>query len=116
MEKLDRYRSLIKLHFTELAELVSRQRPSSMTGVECECVFDEQRDQYLLLKTGWSGNRRVRATTLHVRIRNQRICIEEDMTEDGIAATLLREGVSQSEIVLAFQPLHLRERTEIATV
>jgi hypothetical protein len=77
-------------------------------------VFDEQRDHFLLLKIGWSHGRRVRATTLHVRIRRGKICVEEDMTEEGVATALLRQGVPAEDIVLGFHAPALRQFTEFA--
>ncbi len=58
---------------------------------------------------------------VHIRIKNHKIWIEEDWTEEGIATDLLNAGVPQSDIVLAFHPLSdayggkLRALTEFAT-
>jgi hypothetical protein len=114
MDKRLTYRQFIERHISELADLIREQHPASRTGVDCECVFDEQRDHYLLLKVGWSGSRRIRATTLYVRLRNGKIWVEEDMTEEGIATALLGEGVPAEDIVLAFHPPALRQHTEFA--
>src|SRR4051812_36230608 len=100
MDQRTRYRELIKRLLNELAALVSRQ---PTPGVETLCVFDEERDQYLLLKTGWSQNRRVRGTTLYLRLREGKIWVEEDWTEEGIAMELVRAGVPKEDMVLAFQ-------------
>ncbi|MBM4089129.1 MAG: XisI protein [Planctomycetes bacterium] len=116
MDKRLSYRQLIERHISDLASLIREQHPASRTGVECECVFDEQRDHYLLLKIGWSGSRRIRATTLHVRLRDGKIWVEEDMTEEGIATALLRQGVPPEDMVLAFHPPALRKHTESAAV
>lgn len=114
MDKLTGYRDLIKRLLTDLVALINQQHPAAETGVECLCLFDDQRDQYLLTNVGWSGSRRVRATTLYLRLLNGKIWIEEDMTEEGIANDLLREGVPRDDIVLAFQPPALRKHTEFA--
>lgn len=111
MDKLTTYRNLIKQLLTRYAELVNRQ---PIPGVETSCVFDEEHDQYLLLTVGWSQNRRVRNTTLYIRLRDGKFWIEEDWTEDGIATDLLRAGVPRSDIVLAFQPPDTRLLTEFA--
>ena len=66
MDKLTRYRSLLKEQMTALAELANRCVPE---GAETLCVFDEERDCYLVLNVGWVGERRVRGTTLFVRLR-----------------------------------------------
>lgn len=115
MDKLINYRTLLKRLFSELAELLNKQHSVKDTGVIAQCVFDEERDQYLLLKVGWSGKQRIRCTTLYVRLWNDKFWIEEDMTEEGIATDLLKAGVPKDDIVLAFQPPEARRFTEFAT-
>lgn len=111
METVNRYRQLIKQHLSTL-EALSRQQPRA--GVETVCVFDETRDEYLLINTGWENARRVDGATLHVRIRNGKIWVEEDWTEEGIAEFLAREGVPREDIVLGFQPPSVRPDTDYA--
>ncbi len=48
-------------------------------------------------------------------LKDGKIWIEEDRTEDGIATDLLQAGVSCEDIVLAFHPPRLRQFTEFAT-
>jgi hypothetical protein len=111
MENVTRYRQLIKQRLSELEEL-SRQQPRP--GVETACVFDEARDQYLLINTGWEKERRVDGATLHVRIQDGKVWVEEDWTEEGIAEYLVREGVPREDIVLGFQPPSMRPETDYA--
>ncbi len=108
------YRELVERYISDLARLIREQHPASRTGIDCECVFDEERDHYLLVNIGWSGERRVRATTIYVRIRQGKIWVEDDMTEEGIATALVRLGVPPEDIVLAFHPPALRKYTEFA--
>jgi hypothetical protein len=111
MDKLTNYRRLIMRLMSDLAAIINRQ---PTPGVETLCAFDEKRDLYLLLRTGWSENRRVRGTTLFVRLRDSKIWIEEDWTEDGIATELVNAGVPKEDIVLAFHPPEVRPMTEFA--
>jgi hypothetical protein len=111
MDKVSRYRTLIKQLLTGLADL-SKGQPDD--GVETVCAFDETRDQYLLLNVGWQGNRRQRGMPLYLRIRGGKIWVEEDWTEEGIANALLRAGVPKQDIVLGFHAPHMRELTEFA--
>ena len=111
MDKLTHYRALVKKHLSDFCAYANRARSN---GIETQCVFDEERDQYLLLSFGWNKNRRVRITLLHVRLRDGKIWIEEDDTEDGIATALVRAGVPHQDIVLAFHPPGLRHLTEFA--
>jgi hypothetical protein len=111
MENLKTYRDLIKRYIREYVDLFNRQPKENE---ETFSVFDEESDNYLCMTLGWDERKRVKYTTLHARIRNNKIYIEEDWTEDGIANMLVREGVPQSDIVLAFHSPKMREFTDFA--
>ncbi len=98
---LAHYRALIKQILQRQADLMSSQ---PVPGEEVDCVFDEQRDHYLLLKYGCSHGKYVHDTRLHVRIVDNKIRIEADMTEEGLGDELLEAGIPKEDIVLAFNP------------
>lgn len=83
-------------------------------GQEVDCVFDERRDHYLLLKYGWPRGKHAHYTKLHVRLRGGKIWIEEDLTEDGLASELVAAGVPKDDIVLAFHAPEMRLLTDYA--
>ena len=56
----------------------------------------------------------MKSISVYVRIKNEKIYIEEDWTEEGIATELLREGVPKEDIVLAFHDPETRKLTEFA--
>lgn len=105
MDRLTRYRTLIEQIMQRHADLMNSQ---PVPGEEVDCVFDEQRDHYLLLKYGWPRGKHVHYTKVHVRIADSKIRIEEDMTEEGFANELVEAGISKEDIVLAFNPPELR--------
>lgn len=111
MDKLERYRSLIKKIMEEYQQL-----GSGNSDVESVLLLDPISEQYLLLKMGWHQDNRIKRNVIHVRLKDQKIWIEEDSTEDGIATDLLQAGVQREDIVLAFHPPHLRQFTEFAAV
>ena len=113
MDKITQYRELIKQVLSEYAGAVAKHLEN---GVETILVFDDTREQYLWMKTGWKKRHRVYGTTLHVRLRNDKIWIEQDWTEDGIATDLLRAGVPREDIVLGFCEPERRAETEFAAV
>jgi hypothetical protein len=112
MDKLSRYRELVKRLFNEWSTFINRSRDKS---VETQCVFDDDHDQYLLVSLGWTNRRRVRHVLLHVRLRDGKIWVEEDGPEEDIANELLREGVPHQDNVLAFHPPEMRRPTEFAS-
>jgi hypothetical protein len=111
MDKTAQYRELIKTLLTKYAELLSRHPEP---GVETFLIFDEEREHYLWLQAGWAKHRRVYGITLHMRLDKEKIWIEQDWTEDGIATELLAAGVPQDDIVLAFYQPAVRSMTEFA--
>jgi hypothetical protein len=109
MATLDHYRQLIQ----ELLQTYSEMR-SSNEDVEAEAVFDLQRDRYQIVHVGWSNNRRIYGCILHLDIRNDKIWIQHDGTEGGIALELIDRGVPKQDIVLGFHSPFKRQFTDFA--
>jgi XisI protein len=99
VDKLNHYRELIKGHLSRIAELC-RRRPRE--GVDVVSAFDDENSVYLLSKIGWDQDKRIRGNTLFVRLKDGKIWVEEDWTEEGIATELVKAGVPNGDIVLAF--------------
>jgi len=112
MDKLSHYRDLIKNLLAEYAELINQS--AANPEITTELVVDEERDQYLLVNTGWLKRQRMRGTTVYLRLRNGKIWVEEDWLENGIVKDLLEAGVPKEDIVLAFQPPEMRPHTDFA--
>ena len=110
MDKVDTYRTEIKRLLQAYAAIVRRQ---PVPRVETLLAFDETHDQYLWLQAGWAEARRVSGVTVHVRIVDGKIRIEQDWTEEGIARDLLQAGVPREDIVLAFHEPVLDDAPEI---
>lgn len=97
-----------------LAEHERLGRQTQTPGVESLLVVNETGDQFILMDLGWDERGRVNYVYLHARIKNGKIWIEEDWTEEGLANELVRAGVPKEDIVLAFQPPNRRHLTEFA--
>jgi hypothetical protein len=63
---------------------------------------------------GWSDEQRIYGCSLHLDIRAEKIWIQHDGTEGGIAQELLDRGVPKQDIVLAFHSPFKRQFTEFA--
>ena len=110
MDRLKHYRQIIQDILTEYHHI--NEKSDSKT--ESALVFDEVHDQYLLLLMGWHKDERIKSVMIHIRLKDEKIWIEEDWTEDGVATDLLLKGIAREEIVLAFHPPHVRQYTEFA--
>jgi len=113
MEKLEKYKRIIKRILNQYVELDRRTPEPNM---EYLLVADDKNGHYLWKTVGWEKSKHVDLTTVYIRLKNDKIYIEEDWTEEGIANDLLREGVSKEDIVLAFHEPSMRQYTEFAVV
>ncbi len=83
--------------------------PAPNSDVETLFYQDDAQQRYMLFRTGWDGQNPIGLVVLAVRIKEGKIWIDEDITEDGIANALIEAGIPEREIVLAFHHPFLRE-------
>lgn len=79
-----------------------------------QLVIDESQDHYLLIEIGWHQNKRIYGTLIHLDIINEKIWIQQDGTEEGIAYELTNLGISPQQIVLAYKTVERRKITDFA--
>jgi hypothetical protein len=108
MDTLTQYRQHIQNFIIEKADQVWDKR------IQAEVIFDCDRDRYQLIYVGWRNSKRVYGVVLHVDIIDNKIWIQQDGTEIGIANKLVELGISKEDIVLAFNPPDLRKYTDFA--
>jgi len=83
-------------------------------GVNVKILFDESQHSYMLLDIGWYDDKYIHNAPIHLEIINDKIWIQNDDTEEGVATDLLETGVPKEHIVLGFQPEKVRPYTEFA--
>ena len=101
--------------YRELVQKIIRQhaREQSEENIE-SIVFDTERDRYLLLYVGWRDEERLHGCPIHIDIKNGKIWIQRDFTEEGLAYQLVELGVPKTDIVLGFRAPYVRQFTEFA--
>src|SRR5687768_14330484 len=77
--------------------------PGAVGEIDTEVVIDERLGHFELMRSGWVNGRRVHGSLIHVDIRDEKIWIQHDGTEDGVANELVTAGVPKDKIVLAFK-------------
>jgi XisI protein len=82
--------------------------------VETQIAFDIERSRYLMFHVGWRGEKRVYGCVIHIEIKEDKIWIQRDGTEEGIANELIEAGVAKSDIVLGYRSPYMRKFTELA--
>ncbi len=109
MAKVDHYRQSVQA----VIERHTHHRPA-YGEVELQMIFDIERDHYQLVHAGWHKNRRKYGCLIHVDIKDEKIWIQHDGTEVGIANEFVELGIPKADIVLAYQPPYKRPYTEFA--
>ena len=116
MEKVEKLREAVKKSLLEWKDFITPRIKPADQKLEAKVIFDDENSSYLLLFSGWKGNQRVHSLLIHIEIIGDKVLIQEDNTEEGVAADLEKYGVSKSDIVLGFQPPSLRPYTEYAAI
>ena len=81
---------------------------------QIELIIDKDKTHYLLVEMGWQNDRRIYGNLIHIDIIDNKIWIQQDGTEEGIANELVKEGISPQQIVLAFKTPERRQITDFA--
>jgi hypothetical protein len=113
MDKLDSYRKIIENTLSEIVQITERSSSAS-PHIKDKAIFDRHADSYLIVREGWEGPRHIDCIVAHVEILNDKVWIQEDGIEYGIASYLEKAGIPKSDIVLGFQPPDVRPFTEYA--
>lgn len=82
--------------------------------IEVETIFDEERNHYQVVHIGWHQQRWIHSCVIHIDIKNDKIWIQWNGTEEDIAAELVNMGVPKQDIVLGFQSPFMRQYTSYA--
>lgn len=109
MDNLNVYRDIVERVLTEYASL-----PHAYEDSRNQLVFDRERDNYLIMRTGWDDARRIHGCMIHVDIIDGKVWIQRDGTESGIAYDLEDGGIAKEDIVLAFHEPTVRQYTGYA--
>jgi len=104
-----KYQTLVKDILLEYA----KYKPA-YGDIDSRVSFDDEHGCYALLQIGWHGDEYVHGAVIHVDLIKDKIWIQCDGTEEGIATDLLEAGVPKENIVLGFRSPEVRPYTGFA--
>ncbi len=108
MDQVDNTKKIVR----ELIEYVYSLCPHS-DEVEVQKITDDANGHYLLYSVGWQGMDWVYGSFVHIDVReNGRVWLQHDGTDLKIAEELVERGIPKSNIVVGFQPPHVRPLME----
>ncbi len=109
MERIEKYRAAIKTLLKRYANI-----GSSPGEVEVQVIMDTEHDHYQMVHVGWQNKRCVYGCVVHIDIKDNKIWIQHDGTEIGMANELVALGIPKENIVLGFHAPYKRQYTDFA--
>jgi hypothetical protein len=107
MDKIVKYREYVQKLITD------RAKPSiDQEEIEVQLLMDSVRDHYQWMNVGWDGFKRIYQCLIHLDIKDGKIWIQQNWTEDDLAAELVELGVPHEDIILGLQPPFKRPYTD----
>jgi hypothetical protein len=97
MEKLAKFQTVIKEVLGHYVGLLQKY-----TKHEVYLVEDPIQLHYLIYQNLWQDSSRSYGCLVHVRIKNEKIYIEYDGTDEGFGDVFVEHGIAKQDIVLAF--------------
>ena len=111
MDRLDSYREIVRTVLGSYIDITYAN-----VDLKNRQVFDQETDRYIILSEGWQQKQHLHSCLIHVEIINNKVWIQLDNTEDGIAEELISAGIPKSDIVLGFHEPEIRQYTGFAVV
>jgi XisI protein len=111
MDRLDSYREIIRAVLGSYVDITYAN-----IDLKNRQIFDRETDRYIILSEGWQKQHHLHSCLIHVEIINNKVWIQLDNTEDGIAEELISAGIPKSDIVLGFHEPEIRQYTGFAVV
>ena len=108
---LDHYSTIVQQVLQNLVDLCNQATDRS---TDTFLVSDPINSHYIWMTLGWQNSQRVCGITVYIRLHQNKVWIEEDCTEDGIALNLIAAGIPQQDIVLGLHSPPLRPYTAFA--
>jgi hypothetical protein len=109
MAKIDTYREFVIQVIRDHA-----RHKLAYGDIEIQTIFDREGDHYQLVHAGWHNKHRQYGCLIHVDLKGDKIWIQYDGTEVGVANELVALGVPKTDIVLAYLSPFARQHSEFA--
>ncbi|BAZ02874.1 fdxN element excision controlling factor protein [Tolypothrix tenuis PCC 7101] len=109
MDRINQYREIVKQLLLSYAEIGSPD-----PDVETQMLFDTERDHYQLMNVGWKNQRRIYGCFLHIDIKDGKVWLQHNGTEDEVAEELIHLGIPKQDIVIGFHSPFKRQFTDYA--
>ncbi len=107
MDKLAKYQNCIQELLTRYAN-----EDKGNAEVEVQLIFDVERGHFQWMNVGWEGFDRIYRCAVHLDLRDGKVWLQQNLTDQNPAAELMEMGVAREDIILGLQPPYKRPYTE----
>ena len=97
MDRVKQYREAIQALLKHYGNITSRYEE-----IERQIIFDREHDHYQLVNLGWDGEHRIYGCVIHLDIKDEKVWIQQNMTEIELIDELGKLGVPREDIVIGF--------------
>lgn len=105
MGKLEKYKNAIMDFLEEQASYKIRKKPK----VKSRVIADKERNQFLLIWTGWHEASYIHRLWYHFEIIDGKVWVLHNSTDVEVDLELIDRGVAKADIIGAFIPDYLRD-------
>lgn len=109
MADLNHYRNCILQILAEHAENIS-----ATEDMEAQIIKDWEGEHYQLLHIGWHNHHRIFGVVMHFDIKDSKVWLQWNGTEEEVGERLIKMGIPQKDIVVGFHPPYMRQYTDYA--
>lgn len=104
MDPVGRYRAIVQGLLREIGDACERsRRADGRDDIQTHCIFDAERDHYLLVSTVRGGSHHNTGYHIYIRIADGKVRIEDDWTDGELVEDLLAAGIPREDIILSWQ-------------
>lgn len=108
MDKLNKYKAILQ----EELEYHTKGRIANAPELQHYLVINKEETDFLVLLMGWYKRRFRHNVMYHLQLKDQKVHIYCINTDVDIAANLVEAGIPQSDIIIAFRPEYLQEKSD----
>ena len=112
MTKLKQYKKILTEVFTYQSTLHFSNAPE----VEQQLIINKDETQFLVMVIGWIEEEYKHFTLLHAQLKDDKVWLHQNNTDEDIGAVLEKKGIPKLEIVIGFLTPFERALSDYAVV
>jgi hypothetical protein len=109
MDKILKYKTIL----SEYLQTIVREW-SNNPDEEVQVVCDQVGRHFLVLYYGWSAQGHLHSVPIHIEIKDDKVWIQENLTEVDLDDDLVAQGIPKEDIVLGVIPPEYRRYSGFA--